>query len=931
MFEGSGTYYPSDFERVMAKANSGSYTGLLELAEMTNPRTMALSRLAARRAHGGNPLEVAERLFNTREGATYRRGASFLNNMLGGGSYVDLMAGYVNSAQYGGFGVSSFGRSSQSIYGPGIVANTIADQMFKSSGKFFSNATGTDNLVNTRGHDITTLSRIHQQLANTGRYANTNFATIQEASLAEKAQQVISNMAATGNTAAATRVQNAMGSSGGSEEKLRAALELMRGDSSISGDLRAELSAALDTRTMIKTNPAAMDKIQKDTKDGAEVLTKLKNIFGEVDDVVASLQGISGVDMRSANALDIVKSDLDRFNRNARQAGMSNNLAGFAQMNSGTFAALSQIYGSSSAAGLTSSDVTAKIIYQQRLNKASGGSQSEAEVANTVLKDVAGASSEQNMVEQRRLAYEASISGNANAKADAVTLAQNLSKELDPGKQAAMLAAFKKKYNISDTTNLNDQEITKQLGLDASGVGAATLRGQVDYSEQTIFRSIQDHIQKREGLSGNVKATYSKLYEQLGSQDMQKLFGNDPEAVKGILNDKSKMEALAAAGIDVNNLEQFIAQNKDPLAALNNVIAADAQGNAYAGQIGFKQREFERNKIAIDEAKYGAGNSNLSANQTLLQLGARMLVDNTKTATEKDVMAMKLMENVKNPMFGVNSETGTVTLTDAQKKKLIEQYGGSDPTRLKSILEKEGNFAEFSDYVKTQGGTIGVKDNAGTIISKQEMDDSIKSMNQRAKDAYMRRIGINPEDIDPATGQLKSKAANAILMKDLSLDWQGTYTRQGGAENIMENIVLGEGYENRPWEERQADAKKLRAALDNNNMGIDSDAAYENLGKEILTSDKYADVRKHLGIDNISEDSREELAGKVDLKTLGQYTLNKLGDTEYLGTDQEKNVMGALRNISQGGMGTSGGGGGFPQRIGFLQVDVMEIKKQNSE
>jgi hypothetical protein len=890
---------------------------------MNNRRTIAAARLAERAANGGTPLEVAQKLFNTKQGMVYRQGASYMNNMFGNGSHVDLMAGLVNSAQFGGFGVQSFGRSTQSLYGPGPVANIIAQQMFREIDKRITNANGTGNTEFTQGLDVTTIGRIHQQLASTGMFANTRIGSFQNNTLFDRTNRVIKDLESDGNIAGVKQVRDIMLSVGNDETKLRAALSSLVSSSSTSGDVKGMLDTALKTNSSFVLDEQGITKQLEADKKGAKVLVKLRNILGDVGNILEGLQGISGVDMRLEGALNKASADVNRFTRNARAAGFADDLGGFAARNQHTVAALSQIYGSDSAASAVGGDVTARIIYQQRLNRASGGTQSDAEVANTVASDIAGARNEQNLVEQRRIAYEAAMKG-PEAKAAAIKLAEQMRTELDPVKQQRLLSDFKTRFNISDTTNLSDRDITKALGEDASGVGSATLRDQAAYASETVFRSWESHTMRREGIDSAVKSDYLKMAKVLGAQDMAQLFGNDPTMREGILKDKDKMQALADAGVDTSKLSTFVETNKESLSALTQVIMDDSAGNAYEGSYLARQRQTEMAKNAIKEAEYGSGRSNMSSHKSLLQLGAEMLLNNTRQATEKDVMEYKLLSEIKDPLFTVDAATGSVVLDAKQRENILKNYGGKDPKVLEDILNSPGNFGAFRDYMETQGGTLGVKDGRGTVVSEKQMKEGMDFLNQEAANAVRTNMGFKEGDFKD--GYLTKEAAVRVLREDFrAMPNEGSYSHATKA--VGSKVLLGEGYQGEGgWERRQKDAYKFKQALDKS--GLNSGKVYEKIGADILDDDQYQGMRETLGFGNLSEDVRDELEDNMsakDKQTLAGYAFNKMADQNYTGTDEEKRVIASLQNLSNNGVGGMGGN----NTIGFMRVEMMEVVKKS--
>jgi hypothetical protein len=890
---------------------------MLEFAAMNNRRTIAAARLAERAANGGTPLEVAQKLFNTKQGMVYRQGASYMNNMFGNGSHVDLMAGLVNSAQFGGFGVQSFGRSTQSLYGPGPVANIIAQQMFREIDKRMTNANGTGNTEFTQGLDVTTIGGIQQQLARTGMFANRRIGSFQNNTLFDRTNRVIKDLESDGNIAGVKQVRDIMLSVGNDETKLRAALSSLASNSSTSGDVKGMLDTALKTNSSFVLDEKEMKKQAEEIKKSNKIVVKLQNIYGDLAKELKldALQGITGVDMRLEGALNKASADVNRFTRNARAAGFASDLGGFAARNQHTVAALSQIYGSDSAAATTGHDVTARIIYQQRLNRASGGTQSDAEVANTVASDIAGAHNEQNLVEQRRIAYEAAMKG-PEAKAAAIQLAEQMRTELDPVKQQRLLSDFKTRFNISDTTNLSDRDITKALGEDASGVGSATLRDQAEYASQTVFRSWESHTMRREGIDSAVKSDYLKMAKVLGAQDMANLFGNDPTMREGILKDKDKMQALADAGIDTSKLSTFVETNKESLSALTQVIMDDSAGNAYEGSYLARQRQTEMAKNAIKEAEYGSGRSNMSSHKSLLQLGAEMLLNNTRQATEKDVMEYKLLSEIKDPLFTVDAATGSVVLDAKQRENILKNYGGKDPKVLEDILNSPGNFGAFRDYMETQGGTLGVKDGRGTVVSEKQMKEGMDFLNQEAANAVRTNMGFKEGDFKD--GYLTQEAAKRVLRDEFS---------NGKRVNVGGNILLGEGYQGEGgWERRQKDAYKFKNSLDR--AGGDPAKVYEAIGEDILDDDQYQGMRETLGFGNLSEDVRDELEDNMsakDKQTLAGYAFNKMADQNYTGTDEEKRVIASLQNLSNNGVGGMGGN----NTIGFMRVEMMEVVKKS--
>lgn len=887
----SGSYAPSAYEKVMADIRTGQTQSLMDYAAQNNARAQAASRISAGALLSGDRSTYNEQLFNSKRGAGIRLGSQYFENVYGSGSYVDLMAGSINSAQFGGLRVGSFGRASAATYGSGPAADFLAKSMFDRSNKFFSNANGTDNLARTQGLGMTEISKIQQTLISSGRYANDTFGEFRSTSLGERIRFSANDLEKTGNTSGASRLRSTLANYGGNESMLQQTLKSMLSDSTLGGDLKGSIKTALDSTSSFIENPQALDKLNEDAVKMAKVITKLKNVYGNV--AKTDIFKISGASIQDVDGLARQSRDADKFITSARVAGYGENVGQFALLNDQTHQALSQIYGSSTAAGSQSRDVTSNIVLQARLNKASGGNLTESQVANSVLSDIAGTQDEGNIKELIRLAAAAELSKDPAQIAKVASASKLITSSLDPTAQAAALSNLRGELG-NPTVLLSEAE--QRTLLQETKSGERVFSDTTSYAGSTVMRTYKNNALAL-GVDSNTYSEYEKILKTIGSANMANFLNGD----EALINDTNAISALKESGVDTGNIKDFIKNNKKSLLNLTDQTVKDTtHDNTVKGSM---REQIEKDKARMEDIKQatiGSEAADPTANQTMIRVGIDMLLNGSQGVRSNDVTEYELLtKGIGNggvSDFMLDNEKKNFKFKDsAARAAFVAKNGGADKTALEQALNQEDNFSAVFDIVKNNGGTFGIKGNDGIVLSEKEMEQKSKELQDRSRDSALKGLGLNINSVmldskDNKYGEQTALAAKAKLAQ-FGSTWAtlkgsvsnfGMITEDGiveaGAERGLRGLAGGDGYTG-------TDADKLRKRNDAagillslKNGGLDAAAKadiFSEIGADIMTDDAYRSTRDLLGLDGISEKTRKKLSEDGGIGQLVDIMLNK--------------------------------------------------------
>ena len=903
IISGAGSYKPSNYEAVTAGWQQSSMQSLLDYAAMNSARAQAAQRTAVNSMFGGSTEQQQRMLYGTRGGAMIRYGSQFMEGMYGSGSYVDMMAGNINMAQNAGFSGSAFGRQATSVYGAGPVTDILARRMFDRQNQYFSNGSGSDSLMRTQGLSLTELSVLQQTMAANGAFAGRNVLSVERAGLADRARSAARDLSANGNVQGSQDILKAI-NQGGTEATLKNRLQELSKTTG-SGDIKGVIDSAINSTSITKVNDRELDNMNKEVTQMAKVLNKFRNIYGEVasSDIFKVASSVSA--NKDPNKL---LADIESFQRMARTQGMGDNLQGLAQQQAGVVSMLSGVFGSKAAGGM-GTDVNSNIITQQRLALKNQQNLTPEQIKNSVAGDIASTGNEANFQEVRRLAFEAQISGDPAKIAAAQKLTEAMTGELDVVKQSEAIAAATSVIGNQRTSISAEKQ---DAALAGTPLGNALAKARIDTAKRSVIRLYED-VGIGKGVTDN--ATYTGALEALGT-DRFKTLAEGKEKLS-----KEDIEELKGRGVNVSSLQNMLADPKQRtalLATTSEVLAGD-KAAGISGAAADRDYKKRLNQDTIKAAKYGNELADPYSGESVLRLGLKALIDPEKAVTEKDVRDYAFATSKGALDFSTDMATGKLIMTDAQIQEMAKKTG-IDPAVLKGFTESETGMADFQSTMTANKFSIGVgADGRGIALSTDDIESRTEELKKSAKDAAMRRLGLG-ELIDPKNGSMGDKSSE-ILKKEfgrgLLVEIDSEIATEEAALRGVTSVVDGDNYDN--TEEgitrRKQDAAKLKTLIDLSG----SDAKLDELGDDILTDKKYANLRTQFGIGDLTEEMRKNFAeDSTTGRDIANYALSQAG--AYEPSKQEQELMESLRN---------NGGGGGNRTINHMTVTHMEVIKQS--
>lgn len=893
LLSGSGSYRPSSYESVVGGWQQSSMQSLLDYAAMNNARAQAAARQAMAYSMGGTPDEQNRALFNSRQGAAYRYASQFTEGLYGRGSYVDMMAGYMNITQNAGMYGSSFGRQSTMMYGQGPVTDVLAKRMFDQANKYFTDpVTGRNNLSNTQGLSITELSNIQQVMAGEGLFAGKDMVSVNRADLRTRITRGAKDLLAAGNTSGYNDLRSVLtNTSITNDSQLTSALNDLKGKGSTSGMTKGVIDSALKTDFVQDINETAMDAQLKDTTKMAKVLNKLRNVYGDVaeTDLFKASQIFSG--SKDPNKL---LADMQAFERMARVNGLGNNLEGAARQQAGVASAMSAIFGSTQAGGLMATDVHNNILVQQRLKLTGQTHLTNEQVKSSVEEDIAGTAAEANMQDAVRLAVIAEQSGDPEKIRAAREGLAKMKGNLDPGAQSEILAGMR--GTVGDrVVNLSYQE--QMAYLADKGLGQSIKNVLVDTADRSKLRIYEENAASQ-GLEGENRATYLGMVEGLGTKRLSDVLKS------GALSEED-IKVLKARGIDTDAAGRML---KDKTVRENMTVATEqtkAKGEAtmMQGDVAKQEARVLASKEAYKSMLFGDEYGDPLKGSSIIELGLGLLADPNKQITDKDVRDYQLARTrTEGGMFSASAD-GKLQMTEEQIAKMVSMNPDIKAEDLRKFIGSDTGLADFQTYMTERGYELAVDKNKGLALTKEEMDQTREGIIHEGKKQALKNLGL--EDVSNASSPEEQKKKAQEMLKKF-----------GGTEGFADYLMFAAAKDDSPEgvEKRKAGAAQLRELL----KFSGDDKGLEELGDKILTSDddKYKNLRESLGFGGMSEAVRKEMA-KDDKKgrQLAGFALAQAG--QYAATPEQEALVEHLR-----------AGGGGNQRVAYMHVEHMHVENK---
>jgi len=893
--ESTGPYFPSAAEQFYGTTRKAAMDSFMNYAFMNNARAQAARDMTARAAFGGSRDLQNERLFNSKAGAGIRQAAGFAEPLYGSGSYVDMAAGLSNMSSTAGFGVGSFGRGPINMYGAGPVSDVVAQRLFTSANRYFSNANGMDNVINTQGADMSSVSRTMQILSNSGRYAGMHLANVAGANLQTRLGAAAENLSAVGDTTAAGKINTIISQSGGSEARLMEAVKTLSSADGTSGQLKRELDVAMKSKSVVKMNEPAVNKMLTDTTEMLKVIGKVRSAFGNMSEMEAFRTAGIFTSGRLTGEKDIsgMNAAMNRMSALAEANGMTT--GEFGQRAMANNAILSQVYGSAAAAGVSTIDYTNRLITNQRLNN--GGVRTSSQVEQSLAQDIAGVNEEANIIELKRLAYAAQRSGDPEAIAKASAAVEAVTGTLDPSAQAEILSNLR--TDLGDpAVALTTQEINN--ALPDSALGKKTLNSLTDYADLTKNRSY-DTLMMKHGFTGTEAEQFRKLSRVLGSSGMTKIGeGNNADITKMITD----------AGLNPEDFKDLISEEG---IAKTKGLMTDAK---YKGQdmviesAAERQSRLDQERIAKkNQYTYGSDRADIQSGKSLMRLGLDAILGGGKSApSSRDIMDYSLTTKKYGVDFKIDDNDNLEFRNKGEENNFLDKASNGDPAvrnRLEEALKKDKNLTEVGAILEEQGGTIGISGKAGKVLNKEEMAAAAKDLRGEALNKAYSYYGVETDlgkrDMSPE----EESREKARVFESIAIKATGGFGRGAGLNNydratmgagfMVYNSLMEKGVDRQDSEAVKTQAVLAMEAL--NSGAVDKQKALKDVGYNVATSDEFEGWRKSMGI-NFSEKQREKWTEDGTAGQLAEIMLSSKAGKE-LTADQNK----LLENLRTGGTG----------------------------
>ncbi len=911
--ESFGGYMPSAYDRMTGEVRKYPTQDLMEIAAMHNARAHAAQRQFLASAIGGSLEHQQRMLHNSKMGAVIKLGSQYLENLYGAGSSVDLMAGYMNVAASAGYAMNSFNRGPINSYGSGIASDYLAKSMFHKADAYFSNANGTDNRINTQGFDRTSLGRLAQIDAATGRYKGVEVIQLKEMKLSERLFRAQNDLYNSGNLTGSAVIGKLLNENKGNESLISAGANRILNDTTANGELKGVIETALKTKSGFVTNESALTDSLKNVTKMAKALVALRNVYGEVADTDIFKVGaqVTGATENQSNIYSEIRSGLQRMNVKANSLGVTT--GAFAQMNSQTHSVMSQILGSASAAGAVSVDMTSSIIRQQRLNQGTSVLSPE-QVAQSTFEDVNGTKMEGNMTEMMHVLHAAHVGNTPEANAVADKLTKAMMGNLDPVSQRAAIRDAKNSLTslgVNLTKNISDADLWANAGKNATTAGGlAVMMKSAEASKLRLYA----------GKLGSARSedTATKIMQALGSDGLDKLL-----SAEGVSGDLGKL--IGAAGMDeLSNFGVTYSDIRDMQRTDGNLIRkfrADAKANTKQNyEIGgsLSDKELKAKEIAesVKESRAGT-NVDVTKQLNMARIGLDLLINGGKLPNENDIESYIAME--KGVEFSLNAEGTGMSIADPEKRsKFLGRYEKYfAPGQLNTMLDEKDNFKTIKDQLTRAGASVKIVGNEGVVISDEEKKVAAQKFIIDTQDAARKEAGFNisKEDYeaanDPTNTNHEEAKKRLKAAGEATLGSFGFYTPMGKANSeestrfALDNLLEGKTKRNsshRTEETVAMDSAALAMAIKSGAIDPkDMESVRAEFAENLLTEDKYADWRSTLGLDSLSKKQREKLVEDGSANQLMDVFLNRnqsgnLSEADQAILDQIKSGAGAGKN-----------------------------------
>jgi len=302
--QGSGGN-PNPYEAYSASMARNGSMNLMQWAAMTDPRTLAAARFAARTFTQSRPgyENIATQdhfLRHTPEGRMITAGMAGLNGMglFGGGSVGQLAFGAQQMVGNSGFRMNMTGRPiGQQFYGGGYVTDMISSQMISRMRDSFINPMTGLSEGNARGMNQTDIGGAMQAMASRGMFQGLNIGTLHSINPGDNAKR--------NDLVKQLRQQNLKG-----DADSLAGMDISKGGA------------------QFVLNPDTFGKVKKTMESTAAMLSDFRDIFGKdmpVAELINQAEKLTGMHFGTMGTPEAARAKLSDLKTKGQAFGMNVN------------------------------------------------------------------------------------------------------------------------------------------------------------------------------------------------------------------------------------------------------------------------------------------------------------------------------------------------------------------------------------------------------------------------------------------------------------------------------------------------------------------------------------------------------------------------------------------------------------------------------
>jgi hypothetical protein len=947
-----GGYNPNAYDYFTNSNIQATEQDMLRAASTHNRATEHLSRMALGATLNLNSMSASEFMYHTnysQAGMLARAGAAAAQNafnITGAGRMADLQYGIMQGVGMGGGRLNIQGHGVSMTSAPSLASNAVSRMMFDRMQDHFFTSTGSQDTRRTRGMDATELGRAFNLLSREGMFAGKEVAYLGELSLTERLQNASSNLRGQGRGSEASMIDRLIRTSGGNNDTLARGVSSLRNQAQSQGltAIDAELGVVQNSKVGMRVNPQVMDDVKKEVETFARFMEEIRDVMGDIDDVAAMSVGktISGSNL-GGQASSQMLSSLRSLKATAKAVGVGSEAFIQAEM------ANTQMYGSYFG-GLSK--------FFSRSATANAFSASQASVANSALaqgrgqyapvlsaEEIAQRTMQDDMLvantrDSRRLlelsygmVMDPKLQKDSRLQGILASM-QNSTNASETNAALASLAQYEKDTGISFATNYKSNYLSDAIQNSPLGAGYAdSIRRK--QAQSTIRRRAQ-HLLGTEGRSTQ-GATTSQTSAEAASLFATMRTAFDQGTLSSLYDSLAKGDSKAVDDFFSNENNQAIlgnlgltgAQAKERILALgDSTVTGTLFGRAnLAGTKAFggviTEETALRTKASIAAGFAGAVGANLSDAQykkSMAQVVFSSLGGAQKEFTDAQVVHHAVSRN-KAQRMTFDQGNGSLTLTSEAIDALLK---GDDPKTvaaretLKNLSGKKNEAGTMHGILSAAGVRIAAtaKGNVFSAVSKDAAETSDREMREGAAREVLARMGLSESEINKnLEGYLSGdvKALQAVGQASLS---QAKSQERGVLGSIGDFLLGSIGEQIKEADPRATHgslAKNIEDALRDGNP-IAAKAAMAQLQDY---DEKTRNKAYHQVIRN--QDIRKGVESATG-KTISQDQIDK--DSAFKATNE------ALRKIAEGKSSGGSESEGATQRIGRMQVDVLEVAHQ---